>query len=105
MAGAADYSLLLRPNFKIVLNDYSSFVLQQFTLELNSPLLIASLYCPYKYNADFLNEFADFWGEFLPKYDQLLIIGDFNVQLCCTTDPLAKEFITLINVKCSYPSG
>jgi len=36
-------------------------------------------------------------GQFVPKYDKLLILGDFNVHVCCTTDPLAKEFITLIN--------
>lgn len=74
---------------QIVQNKHSSFELKLFTLELNSPLLIALLYHPPKYNADFLNKFTGFLGEIVPKYDKLLILGDFNIHVCCTTDPLA----------------
>ncbi len=73
-----------------VINDYQSFELQLFTLDLNFLLLVALIYCPPKHNTNFFNEFADFLGEFTPKYDKLLILGDFNVHVCCTGDPLAK---------------
>lgn len=36
-------------------------------------------------------------GEFTPKYDKLLILGDFNDHVCCTADSFATEFITLLN--------
>ncbi len=73
-----------------MINDYQSFELQLFTLDLKFPLLVALIYRPLKHNTDFLNEFADFLGEFTPKYEKLLILGDFNVHICCTGDPLAK---------------
>lgn len=38
-------------------NEYSSFELQLFTLELDDPLLIAVIYHPPKYNKNFLTEF------------------------------------------------
>ncbi len=74
-----------------VINDYQSFELQLFTLDLNFPLLVALIYHPPKHNRNFLNEFADFWGEFTQKYEKLLILGDFYVHLCCTGDQMYLE--------------
>lgn len=37
------------------------------------------------------------FGEYIPNYDKLLILGDFNVHICCTADLLAKEFLNLLN--------
>ncbi len=69
-----------------VINDYQSFEMQLFTLDLNFPLLVALIYHPPKHNTNFLNEFKEFGGEFTPKYDTKY----FNVHVCCTGDPLAK---------------
>lgn len=72
--------------------------MQLFSVDLNSPLLVALVYRPPKQNSNFLREFADFLGEFTPKYDKLLILGVFNVHVCCSGDSFAKEFVTLLNV-------
>lgn len=37
-------------------------------------------------------------GDFIAKYDKLMIVGDFNVHVCCATDSLAKDFINLLNL-------
>ncbi len=42
-------------------------------------------------------EFAEFLGDVTPKYDKLLVLGDFNVHVCCMNDHLAKEFTHLLN--------
>lgn len=44
-----------------------------------------------------MNVFATFLGDLLPKYEQLLILGDFNIHVCCAADSLAKEFLNLLN--------
>ncbi len=78
-------------------NNYSSFELQLFVLELGDPLLIAVIYRPPKFNTNVLTEFAEFLGDVTPKYDKLLVLADFNVHVCCMNDHLAKEFTHLLN--------
>ncbi len=78
-------------------NKYNSFELQLFALKLYEPHLVALIYRPPKHNKDFLMDFADLLGDVIPKYEQLLILGDFNVHVCCAADCLAKEFINLLN--------
>ncbi len=58
-------------------------------------LLCAVVYRPPKYNKDFLNDFSDFLAEIMPKYDSVLIVGDFNVHVCCPDKPMAKDFLNL----------
>ncbi len=81
----------------VATNKYNSFELQLFALKLYEPLLVALIYRPPKHNKDFLMDFADLLGDVIPKYEQLLILGDFNVHVCCAADCLAKEFINLLN--------
>lgn len=59
------------------INTYSCFELQLFVMEFTSPVLYAVVYRPPKYNKDFIHEFS---ADILPKYDKLLICGDFNVH-------------------------
>ncbi len=47
------------------------------------PLLIAVIYRLPKFNTNILTEFAEFLGDVTPKYDKLLVLGDFNVHVCC----------------------
>ncbi len=78
-------------------NNYSSFKLQLFVLELGDLLLIAVIYRLPKVNTNFLMEFAEFLGDVTPKYDKLLVLCDFNVHVCCMNEHLAKEFTHLLN--------
>ena len=75
---------------------YSSFELQLFVMELACPVLCAVVYRPPKYNKDFFQEFSEFLADFLPKYDKLLICGDFNVHVCCLSDQFATDFKSLL---------
>lgn len=65
-------------------------------MELTSPVLCAVVYRPPKYNKDFIHEFSEFLADIFPKYDKLLICGDFNVHVCCPSDQLATDFKRLL---------
>jgi len=43
-----------------------------------------------KPNKDFINESANVLGGIVTQFDILLIVGDFNIRVCCDTNPLAK---------------
>lgn len=43
----------------------------------------------------FINDFADFLGSICLNYNRLLIVGDFNIYICCKDDRLAKDFLVL----------
>lgn len=75
---------------------YSIFELSIFELNLSNPVLCAVVYRPPKYNKDFIEEFSVFLAEIMPKYDRVLIVGDFNIHVCCPVKPLAKAFLNLV---------
>ncbi len=76
---------------------FSSFEVQMFYLKKDKNLLIAVVYCPPKPNKDFTNEFANFLGGIVTQFDRHLIVVDFNIHVCCDTNPLAKDFTSLID--------
>ncbi len=73
----------------------SSFSL--FELGHSLKILCAVVYRPPRYNKDFINDFSDFLADIVPKYDHVLIVGDFTVHVCCPENPMAKEFLYLID--------
>ena len=60
-------------------------------------MLCAVVYRPPKYNKDFLNDFSDFLAGIMPQYDRVLLVGDFNIHVCCPDKPLVKDFLSLID--------
>jgi len=60
-------------------------------------VLCAVVYRPPKYHKGFLNDFLDFLAEIMPKYDRVLIVGDFNIHVCCPDNPMAKDFLNLVD--------
>uniref|UniRef100_A0A3P9MP71 Reverse transcriptase domain-containing protein n=1 Tax=Oryzias latipes TaxID=8090 RepID=A0A3P9MP71_ORYLA len=74
----------------------SSFELELFELGCSPPVLCAVVYRPPKYNKDFLNEFSGLLAEILLKYDRVLIVGDFNIHVCCPDHTMSKDFLSLI---------
>lgn len=48
-----------------------------------------------KHNKDFVNDFFDFLGEIMTKYDHSLIVGDLNVHVCCLDKITADDFLNL----------
>ncbi len=68
----------------------SSFEVQVFKIDLVNPVLCALIYKPPKYNKVFINEFSDFLSTVNSSTDSLLILGDFNIHICCPEKPLVK---------------
>lgn len=66
-------------------------------IELHHPLLCAMVYHPPKSNKAFIEEFSVFLALILPRTDQLLILGDFNIPICCPNDPLARDFLNILD--------
>ena len=91
---------LFNDSFKCkLISDYdshNSFELQLFTINKPSVVLIAVIYRPPKYNDNFISEFADFLSRFTLHYEKILIVGDFNIHICCEDKPLVKEFLNVI---------
>ncbi len=76
---------------------YNSFELQLLTLGSVNLLVIALIYRPPKPHKDFLADFSAFLSGIIPNFDRFLILGDFNVHVCCPSNLLAKDFISLID--------
>lgn len=74
-----------------------SFEVQQFQLALVNPVVFVIIYRPPHANNDFINEFAEFLSEIVTSHDRILIIGDFNIHVCCDSKPLSKDFLSLID--------
>lgn len=75
---------------------FTSFELQEIHLNSPYPVLLLLIYRPPS-SSNFINEFADLLGSVLTKYDHILIIGDFNIHVCCSANALAKDFLNLLS--------
>nr|XP_061839065.1 uncharacterized protein LOC133621161 isoform X1 [Nerophis lumbriciformis]XP_061839075.1 uncharacterized protein LOC133621161 isoform X1 [Nerophis lumbriciformis] len=78
-------------------SSFSSFELCMFELGLSDVVLCAVIYRPPKYHKDFITDFSEFLAEILPKYDRVLIVGDFNIHTCCPDEPLSRSFLNIID--------
>ncbi|XP_070404425.1 uncharacterized protein [Nothobranchius furzeri] len=69
-----------------------SFEVSVFELSLSPPILFILCYRPPKYNSAFITDFSDLLAEYLPRYDQGIILGDFNTHVCFLSNPLVRDF-------------
>ena len=76
---------------------FSSFELLLFELTLSSPVLCAVVYRPPKFNKDFISDFAELLAELVVNYDYLLICGDFNIHVCCESQPMVRDFLNILD--------
>ncbi len=60
-------------------------------------LSLATVYRPPGPYTDFLKELADFLSDLFVNVDKALIVGDFNIHVDNTNDPLGLAFADLIN--------
>lgn len=54
-----------------------------------NPVAIVLLYRPPKHNTEFINEF-------ITAHDIILLLGGFNIHVCCASVTLSMEFLNLI---------
>ncbi len=66
-------------------------------IDSRNPVLCVLVYRPPKVNKNFISEFTGFLGGIMMKYDRLVILGDFNIHICCPSNGLAREFLNLID--------
>uniref|UniRef100_A0A8C6Q3C2 Reverse transcriptase domain-containing protein n=1 Tax=Nothobranchius furzeri TaxID=105023 RepID=A0A8C6Q3C2_NOTFU len=76
-------------SFTTIIN---SFELITFELGNTHPVLCVLVYRPPKFNKDFIEEWSELLAEITTKYERALIMGDFNVHICCPAKPLVKDF-------------
>lgn len=75
---------------------YHSFEVQLLQLVLVNPISIVLIYRPPQQNKDFLSELAALMGDLVIRYDKILLLGDFNVHVCCASKPYSAEFLNMI---------
>ncbi len=75
---------------------FMSFEAQLMKIDLPSPVICALIYRPPGYK-NFLDEFYTFLTVVIPSADRILIMGDFNIHVCCSGKPMAKEFLNLVD--------
>ena len=72
---------------------YSSFEINMLAFNRSHPVFVV-IYRPPKYDNDFLSDFSDLLAGLMPKYDGVLIVGDFNIHFCCNAMPMVKDFLS-----------
>lgn len=76
---------------------FASFEVQLCRVDLMYRIFCALIYRPLSYNTLFLKEFSDFLTTIVPNVDRLLILGEFNIHVCCPDKPLVSEFLQTID--------
>ena len=93
-------AVIYKEDFKctpITFSPFSSFEHLAFIIKLKDPVLILVIYRPPRHNTAFIEEFSEFLSHFICKYDRILILGDFNVHVCCPSRPMTDDFIKTLN--------
>lgn len=94
---------ILRSSFncqRLSSESHSSFKLQLFQMNLDCPGLFAVIYQSLKFIKDFIYEFSDFLAGIMPKYNRILILGNFNIHICFFPS-LTKTLFTLMSWRIS----
>ncbi len=54
------------------------------------------IYHPLHSTKDFIKHFTELIGNIATNYDRFLLVGDFNIHVCCPSNPLSHDFLNLI---------
>lgn len=81
----------------LTVDKFASFEVQAFIVALIRPVICALIYRPPNYNKDFIGEFSEFLSSMITCCDSLIILGDFNIHICCPEKPLVQDFLLLLD--------
>ena len=87
-------------NCKIIpVKNFTSFEVKLFLLVncFQTPLLCALVYRLPKATSCFIHDFSDLLSSMAIHSDKMLILGDFNIHVCCPTKPMVNEFLTILD--------
>lgn len=76
---------------------FSSFEAQVLHLDWNGPVCLGVIYRPPHSSKDFIQQLTEFIGSIAINFDRFLLMGDFNIHVCCDSHPLSQEFGKLID--------
>ncbi len=54
-------------------------------------------YRPPKVSTTFIHELSEFLSNQVSRCDRLLVLGDFNIHVCCPSKPMVKNFMSLMD--------
>ncbi len=74
-----------------------SFEAQLLKMDLNGPLLCVLVYRPPKVSTTFIHELSEFLSNQVSRCDRLLVLGDFNIHVCCPSKPMVKNIMSLMD--------
>ena len=75
-----------------------SFEVQCVALQSSSSaLLCALIYRPPNSDSNFISDFFEFLTSVVLLYDRMLLLGDFNVHVCCPGRSLVSEFCNVLD--------
>ncbi len=75
---------------------FPSFEAQLLHLDWNGPVCLGAIYRPPHSSKDFIQHFTELIGNIATNYDRFLLVGDFNIHVCCPSNPLSHDFLNLI---------
>lgn len=80
----------------VVIPHFKSFECLALSISAPSSIVIATVYRPPKPNAAFLSEFADLLSMLCLKFEETLILGDFNIHVDKKDSAMTKDFLSLL---------
>lgn len=67
----------------------------RFLISCTNPICCIVIYCPPKLNSTFLSELSDCIAAAVFKYDQVIMVGEFNFHVNDATNVPAIDFISV----------
>lgn len=76
---------------------YSTFEVHLVLINGPAPVLCALVHRPPKASSTFIQEFSDLLTIVASRSDKLLIVGDFNIHVCCPNKPMVSDSLNLVD--------
>ena len=83
---------------QVLLGCFSTFESPSCILKNKLPILCVLIYRPFKLISGIIQEFSDLLSVIMLQYDRVLILGGFNVHVCCpSSSSFSSDIMKLLN--------